>query len=169
MEKLGIQPILIIAQIVNFVILLLLLKKFLFKPILKVLDERKKKAEEVLQSNMLKIQLQTQLMQKLLPFYLFQQIVDLIFRLLQSWQFLHQLKEKEELLKKGQKELEIVRKKLESEIEADKKEMFKEIKRQSAEMAVLIAEKVMQESFDENKQKSLLNQAIKDLEKVSLH
>ena len=65
--------------------------------------------------------------------------------------------------------MEIVRKKLESEIEADKKEMFKEIKRQSAEMAVLIAEKVMQESFDENKQKSLLNQAIKDLEKVSLH
>ncbi|KKP86344.1 MAG: ATP synthase subunit b, partial [candidate division CPR3 bacterium GW2011_GWE2_35_7] len=51
MEKLGIQPILIIAQIVNFVILLLLLKKFLFKPILKVLDERKKKAEETEELN----------------------------------------------------------------------------------------------------------------------
>jgi F-type H+-transporting ATPase subunit b len=45
MEKIltdfGIQPVYLAAQIVNFIILLLILKKFLYKPILKVLEERK--------------------------------------------------------------------------------------------------------------------------------
>jgi len=150
MEKLGIQPILIIAQIVNFVILLLLLKKFLFKPILKVLDERKKKAEETEELN-------NEAGKKFLE------------ATESEKNTISEAKKQADKIITQSKELEIVRKKLESEIEADKKEMFKEIKRQSAEMAVLIAEKVMQESFDENKQKSLLNQAIKDLEKVSLH
>ena len=45
LETFGIQPVLLFAQIVNFVILLLILKKFAYKPIMKVLDERKHKIE----------------------------------------------------------------------------------------------------------------------------
>lgn len=51
----GIQPILLLAQIVNFVILLVLLKKFLYKPILKLLDERKNKIAQA-EENAKKIQ-----------------------------------------------------------------------------------------------------------------
>ena len=42
-KEFGINPILLLAQIVNFAILLFLLKRFLYKPILKSLDERKSK------------------------------------------------------------------------------------------------------------------------------
>lgn len=42
----GIQPVLLAAQIVNFLILLYLLKRFLYKPVLKVLEERKQRIEE---------------------------------------------------------------------------------------------------------------------------
>lgn len=49
MEKLGIQPIHLLAQIFNFVLLLFILKKFLYKPILKMLDERQKKVKEGLE------------------------------------------------------------------------------------------------------------------------
>ena len=45
LETFGVQPILLLAQVVNFTILLLLLKKFAYKPIMKVLDERKHKIE----------------------------------------------------------------------------------------------------------------------------
>lgn len=45
LENFGVQPVLLLAQIVNFVILLFLLKKFAYKPIMKVLDERKQKIE----------------------------------------------------------------------------------------------------------------------------
>lgn len=45
LDNFGVQPVLLLAQIVNFVILLFLLKKFAYKPIMKVLDERKYKIE----------------------------------------------------------------------------------------------------------------------------
>ncbi|OGD85624.1 ATP synthase F0 subunit B [Candidatus Curtissbacteria bacterium RBG_13_35_7] len=49
-ENFGIQPTLLLAQIVNFLIILFLLKKFFYKPILKVLDERKSRIEESLKN-----------------------------------------------------------------------------------------------------------------------
>jgi F-type H+-transporting ATPase subunit b len=46
MEGLGINWNLLVAEIVNFFILLLLLKKFLYKPLLGMLEERRIKIEE---------------------------------------------------------------------------------------------------------------------------
>ena len=42
MEKLGIEPNLLLAQIVNFLIIFFVLSKFLYKPILGMLEKRKK-------------------------------------------------------------------------------------------------------------------------------
>ncbi len=42
LNQFGINPVLLAAQVVNFLILLFILKKFAYGPILKVLDERKK-------------------------------------------------------------------------------------------------------------------------------
>lgn len=50
LNQFGINPILLAAQVVNFLILLFILKKFLYKPILKVLEERRKKIEESLKN-----------------------------------------------------------------------------------------------------------------------
>lgn len=49
MEKLaqfGVEPVLLAAQIINFIILLLILKHFLYKPILIMLRKRKEKIRE---------------------------------------------------------------------------------------------------------------------------
>lgn len=53
LNKFGIQPILLLAQIVNFLIILYVLKKFFYKPIVKMLDERKRKIEESLKNSAL--------------------------------------------------------------------------------------------------------------------
>ena len=42
MEKLGIEPQLLLAQLVNFGIIIFVLSKFLYKPILDMLEKRKK-------------------------------------------------------------------------------------------------------------------------------
>ena len=54
LSEFGVQPVLLAAQVVNFLILLFILKKFLYGPILKVLEARKvriaqslKQAEEI--------------------------------------------------------------------------------------------------------------------------
>lgn len=49
-EQFGIQPILLAAQAVNFLILLFLLNKFLYRPIIKVIDERRQKIAEGVES-----------------------------------------------------------------------------------------------------------------------
>src|SRR3989338_3420468 len=46
MENLGIQPVPLLLQAINFLLLLFILKKYLYKPILKALEDRKKKIEE---------------------------------------------------------------------------------------------------------------------------
>lgn len=49
LEKLGINFWLLLGQIVNFLLLLLILSKFVFKPLLNLLDERSKKISKSLQ------------------------------------------------------------------------------------------------------------------------
>lgn len=50
LNQFGVNPVLLLAQVVNFLILLFILKKFLYKPILRILEERKKKIEESLKN-----------------------------------------------------------------------------------------------------------------------
>lgn len=46
MESLGLDLKILIAQVVNFVILLFVLKKLLYKPVIKLIDERNKKIND---------------------------------------------------------------------------------------------------------------------------
>lgn len=50
LNQFGINPLLLAAQVVNFLILLFILKKFMYKPLLKVLDQRKKTIEDSLKN-----------------------------------------------------------------------------------------------------------------------
>lgn len=51
MEALGIEGKLLLGQIVNFVILFLILGKFLYKPLMKMLDDRRNKIAESIENN----------------------------------------------------------------------------------------------------------------------
>ena len=51
MEALGIDLKLLIAQVVNFGILLFVLSKFLYKPVVTMLEERQKKAEQTIKDS----------------------------------------------------------------------------------------------------------------------
>lgn len=48
LKNFGIEPTLLLAQIVNFAIILFVLKKFFYKPIVQTLEDRKKRIEESL-------------------------------------------------------------------------------------------------------------------------
>lgn len=51
LEDFGVQPILLAAQVVNFTILLIILQKLVYKPVVKLLEERKQKIAEALQNS----------------------------------------------------------------------------------------------------------------------
>ena len=48
LKDFGVEPLLFVAQIVNFLILLLILRKLLYKPVLRILEERREKISESL-------------------------------------------------------------------------------------------------------------------------
>lgn len=49
-KQFGVDPILLLAQIVNFLIILYVLKRFFYKPIVKMLDDRREKIAESLKN-----------------------------------------------------------------------------------------------------------------------
>ena len=49
-KQFGIEPILLLAQVVNFLIILFVLKKFFYKPIVKMLDDRRERIAESLKN-----------------------------------------------------------------------------------------------------------------------
>ncbi len=49
-QSFGIQPVLLLAQIVNFLIIFFLLKKFFYAPIVKMLEDRRARIEESLKN-----------------------------------------------------------------------------------------------------------------------
>lgn len=51
LKNFGFEPILFIAQIINFLIIVYLLKRFLYKPVINMLEERQKKIAEGIKSS----------------------------------------------------------------------------------------------------------------------
>ncbi len=49
LKEFGVQPILLLAQAINFLVLFLLLRKFLFTPLIRVLDERRAKIQKAME------------------------------------------------------------------------------------------------------------------------
>ena len=50
LREFGVQPVLLAAQVVNFLLLLFILKKFLYKPILSILEKRKELVVQTLKN-----------------------------------------------------------------------------------------------------------------------
>ena len=161
MDKLGINPILILAQVVNFLIILFLLKKFLYGPIVKVLDERKKKAED---TERLNVEANTKLTEidtekKRVLAEAKKEAEKMV-----AESKLEMQHEKDAIMQKAQKEIQQTRAKLETEMKAEKEKMIKEVRTEITEMSILVTKKVLQESLDEKKQKDLIASALKEIE-----
>lgn len=163
MEKIGIEPIQFLTQVLNFSLMVLVLWKILYKPILKVLDERKKKIEQGLKYTEEMKAEQEKLEQK-----------------------------KNEILAKAQKEAQKIidegvkrGKEVEREIiqvshqeagriiEAGKKEiarerdkMHKQLQKDTIEIASNLTEKMLSDILTSADHKKIIDQKLKEVEKL---
>lgn len=159
MEALGINLPGLIAQIVNFLLLLYLLSRFAFKPILEMLDERSQRIKEGLeaaerarqeaaqaQANM-QVQLDTALKEG-------QAIIE------QAAKAAEQLRQ--EILAEAQKEAEalLVRARAEFQLERDK--ALLEMRRQFADLTIIAAEKVIGDSLDKAKHQRMIQEVLEE-------
>jgi F-type H+-transporting ATPase subunit b len=159
---LDVSPGLIFWTVVTFIILLVILRKLAWKPILKSLSDRetlikdslekaeiaKQEAEKLIEENKANLDKAEEEAQKIIA---------------QSREYAEKLKTQmlEESNAEAKKRLE------EAKVEIDRKsqEAFNQMKEQIASIAVEAAEKIIRENLDEKKQKNLVNKYLDDLSK----
>ncbi|MDD3887803.1 MAG: F0F1 ATP synthase subunit B [Patescibacteria group bacterium] len=163
--QLGIKPLLLVAQIINFLILMFLLKRFLYKPILKMLDDRKKKIEESMQqAKDIEQQLQNAEKMKL------EKQED---AKKQASKILDQAKKdaemiRKDILTKSDDDAKRVIKKATDEMKGEKEKLLSDVKKQAADLTMLATQTVLKKGLDEQKQRELIGEAIKEIDNFKI-
>lgn len=159
-EQFGVQPVLLAAQAVNFLVLLFILKKFLYGPVLRVLDERKKriaqslKEAEEIEKKLAKTEEDRQkTLQKALDEA--QRLIDDATK--SANQIVGEargkaVKDMEEIMKKGQEAVRL-----------EKEKMRQEIRQELGELVAISLEKVVKKSLNLKDQKRLIQETLKEV------
>jgi F-type H+-transporting ATPase subunit b len=160
--KLGINPWLLIAQIVNFAILLGVLYYFLYKPILKLFKDRSTRIDEGLK-NAEKLKADAAESEQRQKAAL-EEARKEAHRIVEQAAKLGD-EEKKKVLEMAHEESRKIVERTMNEIGAEKKNIMNDIKKEVGEMVVTLSMDMIRKQLDEKTQKELLNQAIKEVEK----
>jgi F-type H+-transporting ATPase subunit b len=159
MEGIGINLPLLIAFVVNFLLLFGLLGVFLYKPVLKVLDERAGKIKDSMeQAEKIKVQLEkteSEIKQQMeLARKEGQKIIA------QAEQIGERLKT--EAKDEARREAESYITKAHAEIQHQRDKDIEELRAQFATIAISAAEKVINQSLDKEKHRKLLGEVLEE-------
>lgn len=158
LNNLGINGKLLLAQIVNFLVLLFVLYKFAYGPVLKVLNERTSKIEKGLKD--------AEDAQKKLAEIAEKEKEVLAKARKQAQEIVAKaeevaVKSKEEIIASAKQQSEKILSDSAKKIESEKTLMFQEVKKQVAELVISATGRVIDEKLDEKKDKEIIEKAIK--------
>ena len=161
LENFGVQPVLLLAQLVNFVILLFLLKKFAYKPIMKVLDERKHKIEtSVKQAQEIQKQLEeTKASQKKIIAGAEEEYTKIIEEVKEAANRLQ-----EETLAETNKKVEEVLSRNKEALSLEREKMVSEVKESMADLVAETTKRVLNKTLTNTDNEDLVKKSLKDLE-----
>lgn len=160
MEQLGIEPIQLLTQIFNFTVMVVLLTKFLYKPILKALEERRKKIAEGLEYTQ-KMQEEKDKNEKKREEIINKAKED-ARKIIEEGKTAGKKLEAEIILK-AQKEAVSLLEKGRNELEMERLEMEKELKDQTIQIASNWVEVVLSKVLDSKKQQAVINKKLQEL------
>lgn len=163
MEKLGIEPQLLLTQIVNFAIMVFLLTKFLYKPILKALEERKKKIETSLKL-VEKQELEAEKWEKRHQELLVEAREEA--RVIIENAKKEGKKLKEEILAEGKTEITEQKKRMEKDLQNRFEEMSTKVASKTIDVAAEMVRRLIPELLDDKAQHALIERELKKLEKA---
>jgi len=157
MEAIGINPQLLVAFLINFLILFGLLTAVLYKPVLKMLDERQAKIKESLEQAE-KIKEQTTRSEEQVKAAIETARKEGQSIIAQASQIAEKIKE--EAKDGARKEAEAIITKAKDDIKLERDKSIAELRNEFANLTVLAAEKVIKESLDSQKHKKLINEVL---------
>lgn len=157
-DKLGIDLKLLLAQVVNFVILFVILKKLLYKPILNVMDKRKKMIEKSVEDAK-RIEEQVAKVAEEKTKILSDASNEAMAVIEQARKTGEE--ERQKALEKARKEISGLADRYRGELAMEKVKMLEELKGEIAQMIVTASEKIMRKEFSKEDQHRL-EKAIKE-------
>lgn len=164
MENLGIDGKLIIAQIINFVLFYLLIKKFIATPFLKFIAEEKNNEQEKQKlSDKLKVQEdEYQKKEKLLRTTLKKELDELLERGKTEGQNI-----KNEVISQAKVEAEEIKQTARKNIEQERDSLYAELKEKVSDLSFLIINESLKDILDLETKKKLTQKLVDKLSKQS--
>lgn len=163
LKNFGLNPVLLAAQIVNFLIILFLLKKFLYKPVQEVLKKRQTTIKEGLkQAEEARIKLEKVVIEEK--------------NILRNAQL-----QSKKIIEDAKQESVVIAREINEEAKAQTGKLLDDAKKQIAKesietekrlalstskLAVSLLEKTLKDFFSSNDQKKVISQALKEIKKI---
>jgi F-type H+-transporting ATPase subunit b len=157
--SLGINLPLLVVFIVNFIILFVLLRLFLFKPVLKMLDERTKRTKDAMELaevtkkefEQAKVEVQKQIEKGR------QEAQAIIAQAMQVGERL-----KEESRQEATKQAQVIVDRTRAELEAERDKIVGDLRREFVDISIAAAEKVIKETLDKEKHRKLIEETLRE-------
>jgi F-type H+-transporting ATPase subunit b len=157
MESIGFNWQLLVAFLINFLVLFGLLTAILYKPVLKMLDERATKIKESLEQAE-KIREQTSRSEEQIKSAVEAARKEGQVIIAQASQIAEKIKE--EAKDGARKEADVIVKKARDEIKLERDKSIAELRSEFSNLTILAAEKVIQESLDAQKHRRLIDEVL---------
>src|SRR3989338_3788552 len=160
LSKLGIDWKLLLAQIINFVVLLGVLSKFLYKPVLKMLEVREQKVAKSLE--------QAERIEKNLFESEGEKAKIVREARNEAGKIITEAKNdsarlREEITNKTKLETAAILEQGKKQLAFEKELMFKEIKGEVADLVKMAAEKLLQSKMDSDNDRKIIEKSLKEL------
>ena len=157
--SLGINLPLLVVFIINFIILFVLLRIFLYKPVLKMLDERSKRTKEAMELaeatkqefEQAKVEVQKQIEKGR------QETQATIAQAMQVGERL-----KEESRQEATKQAQVIIDRTKAELEAERDKIVDHLRKEFVDISILAAEKVIKETLDKEKHRKLIEETLRE-------
>lgn len=164
MENLGIDPKLMIAQLINFGLFFFIIKKFVAKPFTAFLDDERQKEKEKLkiQEQMVKQEEAFQVKQKNLEKKMREDLEDALKGAKDQ-----AAKIKADMLEEAKAEAMVLKENAKKEMETEKDKMYKELKSKVSELSLLIVNKALMETLDADTKKKVSQKILSSLSNKS--
>jgi F-type H+-transporting ATPase subunit b len=157
--SLGVNLPLLVVFVVNFIVLLIMLRLFLYKPVMKVLDERAKRTKDAMELaeatkkeyEQAKGEVQKQIEKG-------RQEAQAIIT--QSMQVGERLKE--ESRQETAKQAQVIIDRTRAELETERDKIIGEMRREFVDISITAAEKVIKETLDKEKHRKLIEETLQE-------
>jgi len=157
--SLGINLPLLVVFIINFIVLFVLLRIFLYKPVMKILDERAQRTKEGMELaeatkkeyEQAKGEVQKQIEKGR------QETQAIIAQAMQVGERL-----KEESRQEATKQAQVIVDRTRAELEVERDKIVEDLRREFVDISIAAAEKVIKETLDREKHRKLIEETLRE-------